>query len=136
VEFSVLPDDGGTLLELWGNWDEDTYRVRFAANPGGTLYPVDGYAYSAVPGAPLDIVPNPPRELLRVVLPALPVGSYDIVLYWGAYWGASYAFNGDDGLGAIDVIRRTRQQAVYRLRGALPPLWQAGPRTQAEEDLL
>lgn len=135
--FRILPDDGGVLIELWGAWVQEAYRVRMMSNPGAVLYPQDqDWCYSGVPGAPYDIVPNPPGEFMRVVVPPLPTGVYDIVLYWGPLWGSSYVHNGDDGNGAFDVLHRTRQQAVYRVRSSLPPLWKTGPRSYADEELL
>lgn len=132
IALRLLPDDGGPLLELWGEWADYTYRIRFKSNPGGVLFPAaPDYAFAAVPGSVFDIVPNPPLEFLRVTVPPMPVGDYDVVVYWGANFGASLSVDS-----AIEVLIRTRQQAVYRLRSAQPPIYKTGPRSQADEELL
>jgi hypothetical protein len=134
IAMRLVPDDGGFLLELWGNWKQGAYRIRFKSNPGGVFFPSDAegtYAYAAVPGNQFDIIPNPPREFLRVTVPPMPTGLYDLILYWGKQWSTSYIADS-----VLEVATRTRQQAVYRLRSALPPLWRTGPRSSADEDLL
>lgn len=136
-----VSDEGGFIIELRGTFGSlfstnDKYRVRFRAQDG-TLYPPtsEGFGYAVaedLPPAsgrlkasgspePYEQFPKKAGTVLRFVMPAVPPGVYDAVLYYGVGFGQSTTIPN-----VVRVMRRALPDTAMRLRTRVSNYLKAG----------
>lgn len=142
------PDDGGEIVELQAEWPEiGPWRITLEHHFTGAAFPPATApqiaCQSPVPGFGTDCYTNvvtveiagtlveEPGTKLRVALPVLPPGVYDVHIR-----PANSIVPPIVLAGAFRVIRRGRAMEVYSLRRRFPAFWQLGPRLELAETLL
>jgi hypothetical protein len=137
--YSRLPDDGGVVMTLQGDFSvAKTFKVRIKNTFTGELFPLSPLpgCLAVVPaktsGTGWEIEPLVDLKRLQFALPALPPAVYSIKVYFGA----NYAQELPELSSAFRVIRRHHTPEQYTLRG-LPEHWYGtGPRVIQNEPKL
>lgn len=138
TQFDTLPDDGGVVMTLFGDFPDPTYKVRIKNHFTAETYPPSPLVgcLSVAPGRTAgvlwQIVPLPDKKRLQFVLPAMPPATYDVQVAFGPGYAADLPVISK----AFRVVRRHRTLEQYSLR-ALPPHWNGtGPRVLSAEQKL
>lgn len=142
-----LPDDGGEIVSLAGDWPDlgnppgqpsGPFRVRLIDGDGVT-WPDPARVlgcYSARvtlrnggkgPYCETDIR----RRTLDFSIPPLPPGTYDVEVAWGPHWSTKLLLEA-----AVSVIYRLRSHQEYGMRVTYPNRYAVGPRVPQMEPLL
>lgn len=139
------PDDGGivcTVSSVAGSvWSllGGTFRVKFRAQDA-TLYPKDqvgalapgARTKTSLPADRFNLVPLADGRRLRFCMPPLPLGIYDVVVYYGSGYAQSIEI-----LEAFRVVFRHLSREEWNIRSKFPEIWKgAGPRSEATEPML
>lgn len=130
---AVVPDAGGIVLGVFAEWlDVGTAFRAFFVDTNGGDHPTGG-AYSCIAGQGTSLYPNRAEtpNVLRMAVPPLAPGIYDLRVEWGVNWAESYTISN-----IFRVVRRPRIMDAYRIRQLFPPQYATGPRRARDEDLL
>jgi hypothetical protein len=140
---SVMPDDGGVLIQLrMGQWPgNDAVRgsarsgpflVRCVNSATGDVYPKDMFGcHAGRVGKEWECETDLRHEILSFALPPLPPAEYDFTIGYG---GAGFPHTITVPR-AIRVIYRGRSSVTFAGREALPTRFSAGARSPRLTDL-
>lgn len=139
------PDDGGIVCtvsspvgQVWALLG-GTFRIKFR-DQTSAVFPTDKVGALApgprpvgdTPASRYDLVPLADGTRLRFNLPVLPLGVYDLLVYFGPSYGQQMEI-----LQAFRVVFRHLSREEWAIRGKFPGVWKAaGPRSEATEPML